>query len=359
MDNNETVAEHAVRAMAVLGWAGGGALVGLAIAVVLLVIIYVAGRKSVTMRQIYRRTRLPLCVALMLLGAWGGFELSDANTGGVAYAVIQRLLLLALIIGFGWYFYSLTYLIHDITGTRIARDGRDAKRLRTQSEVFQRVLQTVVVVATVIGCLLTFPAVRAPLASLLASAGLLSVVVGLAAQSSLGNMFAGIQLAITDSVRVGDTVTIVVASKEVIGAVEEVTLTYVVVRSWNDRRVLVPSSEFTTKAFENWTRHSPGQVGDVEIYLDYLVPVEAVRGQVKELLNSTDLWDRQTWNVQVIAAGPANVTLRVVASAKDPTDRWSLECYVREHLLAWIGQEMPDALPRTRSQAVAAEEEQK
>lgn len=202
----------------------------------------------------------------------------------------------------------------------------------------------VVWICAVAGALLTFPELRAVGASVFASAGVLSVVAGLAAQSSLANMFAGMQLAFSDAIRVGD----VIVFENSNGSIEEITLTYVVVRSWDDRRWIVPSSYFTTTAFENWTRKEAKLLGTVELDLDWTVPVEAMRVELMRLLRVSDLWDRRTGTLQVTDAKDGSVRIRALVSAENSGDLWDLRCYVREELVNWLQHHAVYALPRIR-----------
>ena len=177
-------------------------------------------------------------------------------------------------------------------------DNRHARRVRTQVQVLRRITVAILVLCAIAAILLTFPSARALGASLLASAGLISIVAGLAAQSSLANVFAGLQLAFTDAIRVDDVV--VVADEW--GRIEEITLTYVVVHVWDDRRLILPSTYFTTTPFENWTRRAADLLGTVELDVDWEVPVEAMRAELTRLLQDTDLWDRRVGILQVTDA---------------------------------------------------------
>lgn len=349
MENGEGVAEHAISALNLALWSVAGAAIGLVSALVILLIAKVSFHRSALMARLHRRTWSPLCFALAALGMWIGYGLRMPADDSRIYGWIHHLMLLLLIGLTGWYFYRLANIVQDVAQIRIERDSRDARRLQTQSQVFRRVLQSIVVIVTVVAAVLTFPAARAPLATLFASAGLLSVVVGLAAQSSLGNMFAGIQLAVTDAIRVGDTVSAMMGSKEETGVVEEVTLTYVVIRIWDERRLLLPSTEFTTKPFENWTRRDSSRLGTVNLQMDWEVPMPRIRRFVQNLLAQSDLWDGRTYSVQMMEGTTAFPVVRIVVSAKNAGDLHDLTCFVREQTVAWIVDEIPWALPRART----------
>lgn len=192
--------------------------------------------------------------------------------------------------------------------------------------------------------LLTFPAVQTIGASLLASAGIASIVAGLAAQSVLANLFAGIQLVFSDAIRVDD---VVVVDGEW-GRVGEITLSYVVVDIWDQRRLILPCTYFTTQPFENWTRRDSELLGSVEIDLDWRVPVDDVRDHLATVLARTELWDGRTGIVQVTDAVGGFVRLRVLISAADSPGLWDLRCIVREELVEYIRDAAPDSLPVQR-----------
>ena len=182
--------------------------------------------------------------------------------------------------------------------------------------------------------------------TVLASAGVISVIVGLAAQQTLGNVFAGLQLAFTDAIRVGDVV--VADDKKETGSVEEITLSYVVVRIWDERRLIIPCRYFTQTPFENWTRRAAAQLGTVELKLDWTAPMALIRSKVEQLLNSTDLWDGRTWGVQVADSDENTVTVRILVSAKSSGTLSDLRAFLREQLISWIVTEEPWARPAQR-----------
>ncbi|HEX9226811.1 MAG TPA: mechanosensitive ion channel domain-containing protein, partial [Arthrobacter sp.] len=198
--------------------------------------------------------------------------------------------------------------------------------------------------------MLTFPAIQALGAGLLASAGVISIVAGLAAQTSLVNVFAGIQLAFTDAIRVDD---VVVVQKEW-GRIEEITLTYVVVHIWDDRRMILPSTYFTTTPFENWTRRQSDVMGTVEFDLDWRAPVEDLRAELKKVLATTDLWDKRVGILQITDATAGFVRVRILVSAADSAQLFDLRCLIREELVLFLQQEHPTALPHVRLESLGA-----
>nr|WP_269779612.1 mechanosensitive ion channel domain-containing protein [Propioniciclava soli] len=208
----------------------------------------------------------------------------------------------------------------------------------------RRVGVALVWLVAIASVLLTFDAFRAIGASVFASAGILSIVAGLAAQSSLSNIFAGLQIAFSDALRVGDTVVMEGETSRV----EEITLTYVVLRVWDGRRLVVPSTLFTAQSFENWTKTDPAQLGAVMFDLDWLVPVEAFRSEALRLVEGNPLWDGQTAGVQVTDSQNGHVELRLLVSARNSDDLWNLRCQLREDLVLWLQTDASYALPRTR-----------
>lgn len=223
-------------------------------------------------------------------------------------------------------------------------DSRRRRRLTTQVTLGRRVISALVITLAVAGLLLTIPEVRALGTGILASAGLISIVAGLAVQSSLANVFAGVQLAFTDALRIDDVVVV----EGLWGQVDEITMTYVVVRVWDERMLILPSTYFTTTPFENWTRNNPKIKGSVELDLDWDTPVAELRAHLNELLASTKLWDGRTGDLAVTDAVGSLVRIRIVVSSADSDDLWDLRCLVRESMVNFIREHRPASLPRQR-----------
>ena len=192
--------------------------------------------------------------------------------------------------------------------------------------------------------LMTFNQVRQVGVSILASAGIVGIVIGFAAQRSLGNLIAGIQIAITQPIRLDD---VVIVEGEW-GRIEEITLTYVVVGIWDQRRLIVPINYFIEKPFQNWTRTTAQLLGTVYLYADYTLPVERVREELHRILEASDLWDRRTWGLVVTNTSERTVELRALMSSQDSSSAWDLRCRVREKLLEFLQKNFPESLPRTR-----------
>ncbi|WP_426592847.1 mechanosensitive ion channel family protein [Cellulomonas sp. McL0617] len=302
-------------------------------------------RRSSVAADLSRRSRRPLRAVLLVIAIWVALRLSTDPADWTVQT--EHVLLIALIITVTWLIGSLAFVLEDTAVQRYridVVDNRHARRVRTQVQVLRRITVAILVVCAVAGILLTFPQARALGASLLASAGLISIVAGLAAQSSLANVFAGLQLAFTDAIRVDDVV--VVDTQW--GRIEEITLTYVVVHIWDDRRLILPSTYFTTTPFENWTRRAADLLGTVELDLDWEVPVEQMRAELVRLLEHTDLWDHRVGVLQVTDAIGGHVRVRALASAVDAPTLFDLRCYVREGLVAWLQDVAPQGMPRTR-----------
>jgi hypothetical protein len=193
--------------------------------------------------------------------------------------------------------------------------------------------------------LMKIPGVENVGASLLASAGIAGIVVGVAARPALSNLLAGLQLAMTQPIRLDD---VVIVEGEW-GRIEEITNTYIVVRIWDLRRLVVPLSYFIERPFQNWTRQTADLLGTVFVYVDYTIPVDAVRRELHRILQSSGMWDGKAWNLQVVDATERTVQMRCLMSAPDASSAWDLRCHVREQLIAYIQERYPDSLPRTRA----------
>ncbi|WP_250291600.1 mechanosensitive ion channel domain-containing protein, partial [Frankia sp. CiP1_Cm_nod1] len=240
-----------------------------------------AGRRSAAAADLAQRGRRPAHLTLVILALLVALNaMPEQNWTGA----IVRLLGLAFIGGVSWLVAVLTFLLEDLALARYrmdVADNRHARRVRTQVILLRRITVVVITVIAVASMLMTFPSVRIAGASIVASAGIVGIFAGLAAQTSLANVFAGLQLAFTDAIRVDD---VVVVEKEW-GRIEEITLTYVVVHIWDDRRMILPSTYFTTVPFQNWTRREAAVLGVVELDLDWSVPVEEMRAEMHRILD--------------------------------------------------------------------------
>lgn len=265
-----------------------------------------------------------------------------------AASLLQHVLSILLIIAIAWLVVSLTFVLDDLVLTRYslsATDNLRARRAHTQVEVFRKVTVFVVAVIAIAAILMTFSQVRAVGASILASAGVLGIIAGIAAQSSLANLFAGVQIAIAQPIRIDDVVVV----NGHWGRVEEIKLTYVVVKIWDLRRLVLPISYFSQNPFENWTKTSANLIGTVYLYVDYSVPVQAVRDELERIVKSTPRFDGQVWVLQVTSVTEMSIELRALVSAVDSSTLWDLRCEVRERLVDFVQKNFPEALPRLRT----------
>jgi hypothetical protein len=229
-------------------------------------------------------------------------------------------------------------------------DNRHARRLQTQVTLVRRITVAGVALIALGAMLMTFPMARAAGTSLLASAGVVGAVAALAAQSLLGNVFAGMQIAFSDAIRLDD---VVIVENEW-GRIEDITLTYLVIHLWDDRRLVMPTSYFMSQPFENWTRREAELLGTVELDLDWSVPVEEMREELRRILGDTDLWDGRVSVLQVTDAVNTLIRVRALVSAADAPTLFDLRCLVREQLVQWVRRAHPYALPRLRTEQLQA-----
>lgn len=335
-----------------------GAAIGFVIAVIVTAVLRLLVRKSRILTALVKRTSGPGYWMFILWGAYlgqffavWGEDLSDNPNSAIINIALHILLILG-ILSTTWVVRASLWILEDAARIRQESDGGGSRRFETQAQVLRRLGQLIVLIVGLCFVAFTFPGARQGIATVLASAGIISVVAGLAAQSTLGNVFAGVQLAFTDAIRVGDVV--VAGPKNESGAIEEITLSYVVVRIWDERRLVIPSSYFTTTTFENWTRRAAKQLGTVELRLDWAAPMALIRAKVEEIITATDLWDGRTWAVQMTDSDKDSVVVRVLLSAENSGRLWDLRCHVRESLIQWIVQEEPWVRPVARYQEYEA-----
>lgn len=336
-------------------WIGLGVAVLIALAAVTLVIVVIttalrlAARRREWPRVLMSKARFPFRLLLGVIAVWSAVAITfPAEPWSPA---VSHGFLIATIVALAWFVAALVSFALGATaaGYRIdVSDNLVARRRRTQLTIVQRLATAVIVILAIGAILLTFPGVQAVGASVLASAGVVSIVAGLAAQSTLANVFAGIQLAFSDAIRVDD---VVIADGEW-GRIEEITLTYVVLHIWDDRRMVLPSTYFTTTPFQNWTRHSSELLGSVEFDLGWRVSPAEMRAELERVLARTTLWDGRTSVLQVTDAVGGLVRVRILVTAKDAPTLFDLRCFVREQLVEWVHTKDAAALPVTRVQLV-------
>jgi small-conductance mechanosensitive channel len=223
-------------------------------------------------------------------------------------------------------------------------DNLQARRIETQARILSRTAMTLILIAGAAIALMTFPGARHVGASLLASAGVIGLVGGLAARPVFSNLIAGLQLAIAQPIRIGDVLKV----KDDWGSVEEITGTYVVLRVWDDRRQIIPLNWFIENPFENWTRTTSDLLGTVVLHLNYATPIEPLRAHAHRIVEAAPEWDKRMCKVQVEETTEATVSVRILVSAFHPQQLWDLRCRVREDMLAWLAREYPQYIPPMR-----------
>lgn len=231
---------------------------------------------------------------------------------------------------------------YDIT----VADNLQARKIYTQVHVIGKVLYAVISLFTIASVLMLFQEVRQFGTSILASAGVVGIILGFAAQKTISNLFAGFQIAMTQPIRLDD---VVIVEGEW-GRVEEITLTYVIIHIWDDRRLVVPLSYFIDHPFQNWTRSSAQLLGSVFLWVDYTLPLDEIRKALKEIIEPHPLWDKRFWNLQVSDATEKTMQIRVLATTADSSKGWDLRCAIREQLIAYIQKNHPQSLPQFRAQ---------
>ena len=335
-----------------IGWqAGVGAMIGIAIAFVAVAILRFMGRRRLLYREIVDFGRRPAFAVGAMAGAFLGTQvalagLRQTKEDSTTMVIIERGVTIALVFAVTWLVVAFAKAIEStvVKGVQAGEDQGRANRVTTQSQIIRRVAQVIIIIAGLVSAIMTFPTVQFAMGSLLASAGLASVIAGMAARSMLGNVFAGLQLATTDAIRVDDVV--VVDNEQ--GTIEEITLTYVVMRTWDERRLILPSTHFTENPFANWTRGGTQSTGTFTLDLDWRVPIAAMRAELARLVAASTVWDGRQASLDVSDAVGGHVTVRVVLTGANPGDVGALKFYVREELVTWLQREAPYALPRTR-----------
>jgi small-conductance mechanosensitive channel len=297
--------------------------------------------------RLRRRWHRPWTVTLLsvaLLAAQPSAGLHGEPANGV-----RHLLVVTTIAAVSWLATAVLFLVEDAALRHVRvdmTDNRRARKVQTQLTALRRLTAVVVTLVAASAIFMTFDALRTYGASILASAGVAGVIAGLAAQTTLANVFAGLQLVFTDALRIDDVVVV----EEEWGRVEELTLTYVVVNLWDERRLVLPATYFTTTPFQNWTRSESRVIGAVVLYLDHSTPIPELRAEAQRIIEKNPLWDRRDWTLQVVDTTEHSIVVRVLASAADSASAWDLRCDVREHLLGWLRDNHPNSLPRLRTE---------
>jgi len=351
-DENEL--ETATNLAVTLAWAAGAVAAGYLLGAVLAWVLSRIGRRSGVLSDIAELTRMPVRAALMAFAASIAVRHTSDPAADSWRRWVDHTLLILLIAALTW---LLTSLVRVAERRMIARYGggddeisdadRIWRRVRTQVTVLRRLAIAIVAILGGAAILMTFPSFSDIGTTVFASAGVLSVVAGLAAQTSLGAVFAGMQIAFSGAIRVGDIVQL--EDGQWWGRIEEITLSYVVVRIWDERRLVLPTTYFTTEPFENWTRSATEIMGTVEFDVDFSVPFGDMRAELDRLLAESDLWDGRNGVLQVTDAVGGMVRVRIVVSAPNAGALFDLRCAVREGMVDWV--QRTRVLPTQRIEA--------
>jgi small-conductance mechanosensitive channel len=327
----------------------GIVLLALIIHFLLIMVVSMIAKKipNILENSLVRHTREPLrwFIALIVLMIVLPLLKIAPNT----HEIVMKILSSAFIAVMAWLLMRIVLVVEDHILNRFdieARDNLQARKVHTQVQFVGRLANVIIALIAFAVILMRFERVQEFGTSILASAGIVGIVVGFAAQRSIGTLLAGMQIAWTQPIRIDD---VVIVENEW-GRIEEITLTYVVVRIWDQRRLVLPITYFVEKPFQNWTRVSSEILGTVYLYVDYTVPVQAIRDELQKILDNSELWDRRVCVLQVTNSSEKTVELRALMSASDASNAWGLRCEVREKLIAFIQKNYPNALPRLRTE---------
>lgn len=296
-----------------------------------------------------KHLQAPASILIPLLTLNAALPLIDIADHPVAGKIMELTLIAAfsfLLVRIIMVFEDLVYHRNDIN----VADNLKARKIRTQMKFVTRMAVVIIIVLAIAAMLLSFENLRKVGTGLLAGVGVGSIIIGFAAQSTLSNLLAGFQIAFTQPIRIDD---VVVVENEW-GRIEDITLTYVVVKIWDERRLVLPINYFIQKPFQNWTRVNSELLGTVFLYLDYSAPIEQLRRKFEALLRESKLWDKKVNALQVTNSTDRVIELRALMSARNSADAFDLRCYIREKLIAFIQEEYPEALPKTRSESTLA-----
>lgn len=295
----------------------------------------------------FRRLRWPVLLALISLGCLLAMEFAPIPPEAPAY--LQLVGQVCFILAVGW---TVTTVVDHLLARRLGRlqikekDNLAARKTATRLDVLRRIWIVLGGVATVAAALTVIPFARQLGVSVLASAGIAGIAVGIAAQPVLSNLIAGLQIAFTQPIRIDDAVVV----EDEWGWIEEIGLFYVVIRIWDWRRLVVPLAYFTKEPFQNWTRNDASIIGSVFWKVDYRTPVEALREKLTEICNGSNLWDGNVLSLQVVETDNTTMQIRALASSPSSPEAWDLRCLIREKMIAWLQETHPEALPRFRTE---------
>ncbi|MBD8165254.1 mechanosensitive ion channel family protein [Erwinia persicina] len=301
-------------------------------------------RKLFKSLEKHLRGSLFLFIPLLLINV--GINYIDIHPGSLS--LITTVINIFIILSFCSVLIRLTNVAQDMLFIRYdinLSNNLRARKIRTQIMYVKKVAIVLLVLFCLSLILLSIPGVRKFGTTILAGAGVAGIIIGFALQKSLVNLFAGIQIAFTQPIKIDDAVVV----ENEWGWIEEINLTYVVVRIWDLRRLVLPITYFTENAFQNWTRNNAQILGSVFLYLDYSMPLDPLRKHFEKILSETKLWDQQTQVLQVTDTTDKTMTIRLLMTAQNSPTAWDLRCHVREKMIEFIQQNYPQSLPHVRA----------
>jgi small-conductance mechanosensitive channel len=324
----------------------GAIVVGLLIHRIIFGILTSAERRRAnqTLTVVTHGIRRPSAFAIVLLSTLTVLPYCHFTAGDDVR--IEQIVTVLTIAAMAWGLVAATTIATALINSHYKIDIDDnlrSREIETRVYILSRVTVTLIIMLSVAGALMTFPSVRTLGTTLLASAGLAGIAGGLAARPILENLIAGVQIAFTQPIRLDDAVIV----ETEFGRIEQITATYVVVRCWDLRRLIVPLTYFINSPFQNWTRHTADLIGTVLMYTSYNLPVEELRAELVAYVKTNPKWDGQVVALQVVDTTENNMQLRILVSAKNAPIVWDLRCEVREHLIAWVNEKYPQSLPGT------------
>jgi small-conductance mechanosensitive channel len=303
--------------------------------------------QSVILKKLRQKLKLPTFILVILLSIILGFSIIGFEN--LKLQSLRHFLSIIIIICIAWFSIRAVSALKLIVLNRYdieQKDNLKARRVYTQFRIFERIIIFIIIIITFSIILMTFDKIRNIGISIFASAGVVGIIIGLAAQRIIASVLAGFQIAITQPIRIDD---VVIVENEW-GWIEEITLTYVVVRIWDKRRLIVPTTYFIEKPFQNWTRVSADILGTVFIYTDYQAPIDELRKELKKILENSNYWDGNVNVLQVTNTTEKTIEIRALMSAVDSPTMWNLRVHVREKLIEFLQKNYPDCLPKTRVQ---------
>jgi small-conductance mechanosensitive channel len=296
-------------------------------------------------KKVRTNLKVPVILLIIILSIWVPFSIMKVSA--IPSNAVNQTVTILVIATFSWILIRLVKLMKFLVLKKYdieQKDNLKARKVYTQFRIIERVLVFVILIIAISLSLMTFSEIRRIGISIIASAGVTGIILGLAAQKMIAGVLAGIQLALTQPIRLDD---VVVVENEW-GKIEEINLTYVVVRIWDERRLILPTSYFIEKPFQNWTRTNSDILGTVFIYTDYSVPFEELREELTRLVKNSSLWDGKVNVLQVTNTTEKTVEIRALVSAVDSSTAWDLRVYVRENMISFLQHNYPDSLPKSR-----------